>query len=95
MPLGRGFSSRSTSKQWPLNWECERWRSVASTGFLSAIEASLWGSTQVVVELKTVRRFENVHFAVVRSYLKSLGLRHGLLLNFSAVTLEIKRVIAP
>jgi GxxExxY protein len=47
----------------------------------------------VVVELKTVKTLEDAHFCTVRSYLKALGRHHGLLLNFSKATLEIKRVI--
>lgn len=49
---------------------------------------------QIVVELKAIKAFDLVHFAVVRSYLKAMRLRHGLLLNFNANTLEIKRVLA-
>jgi GxxExxY protein len=49
---------------------------------------------QIVVELKAIRALENVHFAVVRSYLRAAGLDHGLLLNFSRVTLEVRRVSA-
>ena len=50
---------------------------------------------EIVVELKAIRALEDVHFAIVRSYLRAVGKRHGLLLNFDAPTLEIKRVIAP
>ena len=32
---------------------------------------------QMVVELKAIRALENVHFAVVRSYLRAAGLDHG------------------
>lgn len=46
----------------------------------------------IVVELKATTAFEKVHFAVVRSYLKSLGLSCGLLLNFATTRLTIKRV---
>jgi GxxExxY protein len=49
----------------------------------------------IVVELKAVKRIENVHFQIVRSYLKAAGLKHGLLLNFSAPKLLIKRVLSP
>lgn len=49
----------------------------------------------IVVELKAIKDLEDIHFAVVRSYLKALGKRHGLILNFAKVKLEIKRVIAP
>jgi GxxExxY protein len=48
----------------------------------------------IVVELKTVKEFEDIHFAVVRSYLKAVGRKHGLLLNFAKGSLEVKRVIA-
>jgi GxxExxY protein len=49
---------------------------------------------QIVVELKAIRDLLPEHFAVVRSYLRAAGREHGLLLNFSKPTLEIKRVIA-
>ncbi len=47
----------------------------------------------LVVELKAVKALEDVHFAIVRSYLKATHLEHGLLLNFSAFPLNIKRVL--
>jgi GxxExxY protein len=46
----------------------------------------------VVVELKATSAIENIHFAVLRSYLKALGLSDGVLLNFAATRLSIKRV---
>src|SRR5512138_799688 len=49
----------------------------------------------IVVELKAVKALEDVHFAVVRSYLRATGREHGLILNFAKRMLEIKRVIAP
>lgn len=47
---------------------------------------------QVVVELKAVSGFDPMHFATVRSYLKATNCELGLLLNFAASTLQIKRV---
>ncbi|MCP4252824.1 MAG: GxxExxY protein [Candidatus Scalindua sp.] len=47
----------------------------------------------IVIELKAIRDLEDIHFAIVKSYLKSVGKKHGLLLNFAKVKLEIKRVI--
>ena len=47
----------------------------------------------IVVELKAVKNIEDVHFAVVKSYLKALGKEHGLIINFSKPVLEVKRVI--
>jgi len=47
---------------------------------------------RVVVELKAVRALEPVHFSVVRSYMKAVGVESGLLLNFAAMPLTVKRV---
>ncbi|HEX7499761.1 MAG TPA: GxxExxY protein, partial [Polyangia bacterium] len=51
-------------------------------------------AASIVVELKAVKAVEDVHFAVVRSYLRATGREHGLILNFAKPALEIKRVIA-
>ena len=48
---------------------------------------------RIIVELKAVKDFSDIHFAQLRSYLKTTGLKIGLLLNFSKPTLEIKRVV--
>jgi GxxExxY protein len=48
---------------------------------------------QIIVELKAVEAFENLHFAQVKSYLKATHRSIGLLLNFNAPTLVIKRVV--
>jgi GxxExxY protein len=47
---------------------------------------------RVVVELKAIKALEAVHFAVVRSYMKATNVESGLLLNFAAMPLTIKRV---
>ncbi|HEV3025825.1 MAG TPA: GxxExxY protein [Pirellulales bacterium] len=48
---------------------------------------------EIVVELKAVTALEDIHYAQLKSYLKATGLRVGLLLNFNATTLVIKRVV--
>ena len=48
---------------------------------------------EIVVELKAIKALEDVHFAQVRSYLKATGLHVGLLLNFNAPVLVIKRIV--
>ena len=53
----------------------------------------LFVAGQIVVELKAVKALEDIHFAQVKSYLKATGARTGLLLNFNAPTLVIKRVM--
>jgi GxxExxY protein len=47
---------------------------------------------KIVLELKAVEALENVHFAIVRSYLKVAGLADGLIVNFSTMPLTVKRV---
>jgi len=48
---------------------------------------------EVIVELKTVKEFDDSHLAQLRSYLKASGLKVGLLLNFAKAVLKIKRVV--
>ena len=46
----------------------------------------------VVAELKATKSLEDVHIAIVRSYLRATGCQRGLLLNFAAPTLQVKRI---
>jgi GxxExxY protein len=48
---------------------------------------------KIVAELKAVQALEDVRFAQVKSYLRATGLSVGLLLNFNAPRLVIKRVV--
>ena len=48
---------------------------------------------KIIIELKAVKEFADIHFAQLRSYLRATGLKIGLLLNFSRPTLEIKRIV--
>jgi len=50
---------------------------------------------RVIVEIKTVRKFEPVHEAQLLTYLKLGGIRVGLLINFHAFPLRdgIKRMV--
>ena len=48
---------------------------------------------EVLVELKAISALENVHEAQVLNYLRAYRLEVGLLLNFGAKSLEIKRLI--
>ncbi len=47
---------------------------------------------RVVVELKAIKALEPLHYSIVRSYMKATNLNSGLLLNFAAMPLTIKRV---
>jgi GxxExxY protein len=46
----------------------------------------------VVGELKAISALENIHFAIVRSYLKAANLGDALVLNFATPRLTVKRV---
>ena len=48
---------------------------------------------EVLVELKAISTLEDVHEAQILNYLKAYRLEIGLLLNFGAKSLEIKRLI--
>jgi GxxExxY protein len=50
---------------------------------------------RVLVELKAVKQLEGIHHAIVISYLKTTGVRIGLLMNFHAVLFEdgVKRIV--
>ena len=47
---------------------------------------------QIVVELKAIAAFDPIHYAVLLSYLKATKQVLGLLINFAAPTLQVKRV---
>ena len=49
---------------------------------------------EIVIDLKAISELQDVHFAIVRSQLRAVKRKHGLLLNFAKVTLEAKRVLA-
>ncbi|HVX88515.1 MAG TPA: GxxExxY protein [Gemmatimonadales bacterium] len=48
---------------------------------------------ELVVELKSAKRLEYLHFAQVRSYLAAAGKRVGLLLNFDQTRLTVRRIV--
>ncbi len=47
---------------------------------------------KVIIELKAISALENIHFAILRSYLKAADLADALLLNFAKARLTVKRV---
>jgi GxxExxY protein len=47
----------------------------------------------VVIELQAVDDLAEIHFAKLRSYLRAAGLRVGLLINFNAPKLVVRRVV--
>ncbi len=61
--------------------------------FVGRARIDLIVGQNIVLELKSVDKFHDIHFAQLKSYLRATGLRVGLLLNFHAPTLTIKRVL--
>ena len=50
------------------------------------------GSSRGGSDHRRVEGGPDIHFVILRSYLKATGREHGLLLNFATPTLEFKRV---
>jgi GxxExxY protein len=48
---------------------------------------------KVIVELKTVEKFEKAHEAQLLNYLKATGIHVGLLVNFKHPKAEVKRMV--
>jgi len=55
--------------------------------------ADLLVNGRVIVELKAVKAFDNVHFAQCLNYLKATGMEACLLINFGTPKIEIKRFV--
>ncbi|GAB2617655.1 GxxExxY protein [Belliella aquatica] len=55
--------------------------------------ADILVENKVIVELKTVKEIESIHFAQLLNYLKASNKTLGLLINFAKPKVEIKRVI--
>jgi GxxExxY protein len=47
----------------------------------------------VIVEMKTVKVFDEIHMAQCLNYLKATGIRICLLINFALPKIEIKRIV--
>ena len=48
---------------------------------------------KILIEIKTVEKIVNVHYAQVLNYLKATGIQLGLLINFGPRKLEYERII--
>jgi GxxExxY protein len=55
-------------------------------------DADIVVEDNVILEIKAVRALDDAHKAQTLNYLKSTGLRLGLLINFGAPRVEVKRV---
>ncbi len=48
---------------------------------------------KILVELKTIKEFDDIHIAQCLNYLRITGLKLCLLINFSKPRVEIKRIV--
>ena len=55
--------------------------------------ADLLVEESVIVELKTVNGFDDVHMAQCLNYLRATGIKICLLVNFAKPKVEIKRIV--
>ena len=93
--------SASIGEHCAWNWRRGAFRTRSSTRCGSTIvnvcsactRLDLLVERRVIVELKSVQRLEFVHMAQVLSYLRAAELHVGLLLNFFAAPLAIRRIV--
>jgi GxxExxY protein len=50
--------------------------------------------SEIAVDLKAISELLDIHFAILKSQLRAVKRKHGLILNFAKVKLEARRVIA-
>jgi GxxExxY protein len=72
----------------PIEVRYKRWR-------IPGQRIDLIVANVVLVEIKTVKHLKQIHTSQVVSYLKTTGLRVGLLMNFNGVRLKdgLKRIV--
>jgi GxxExxY protein len=79
-----------------LTFESERAVSVEYRGIkIPGQRIGLIVEKQIVLELKAIKRFDEIHCAQLLSYLRTTGLRIGLLINFRVPLLPhgLRRVV--
>ena len=55
--------------------------------------ADILVENEIIIELKTVKEFDDIHIAQCLNYLRITGLKLCLLINFSKPRVEIKRIV--
>ena len=102
--LGNGFQEVIYQRALAYrNEKSQGWNSLAKLNRIFSIKifqepigtrrADFVVAGEVLVELKAISALEDVHEAQILNYLKAYRLEIGLLLNFGAKSLEIKRLI--
>lgn len=57
--------------------------------------ADFFVEDKIMVELKAVKKFEDIHLAQAINYLEAYKMSIGLLINFGNTSLQFKRVMKP
>ena len=55
--------------------------------------ADLVVEDEIIVELKTVKKIDNIHFAQCLNYLKATNKKIALLINFESAGVQVKRIV--
>jgi len=55
--------------------------------------ADLLVSSEIIIEIKACDSMADIHIAQILGYLRATGLRHGILVNFGAPSLQIKKLV--
>jgi GxxExxY protein len=101
--LGPGFKERIYQQAYALElesrgitFECEKAIEVAYREWrIPGQRIDLIVEGIVLVEIKAVHTLKALHVAQVRSYLKTTGIRVGLLMNFNSILMKsgLKRIV--
>lgn len=98
--LGPGFEEvfyqRAMAKEIPtqrLEFAREVWIDVIYKGEKLGRKRVDFVIGEVMVEIKAQSQLEEVHYVQTLSYLKASGYKVGLLINFGAKTLQVKRLV--
>ena len=77
-----------------LNFEREKEMPIIYNGKnIGSRRADFLVDTDIMVELKAISKLEDVHFAQILNYLEAYKVKTGLLINFGASKLEVKRFV--
>jgi len=55
--------------------------------------SDLFVEDKIIVELKAIKRIDEIHHAQLMNYLKACKKRFGLILNFGSPKVEVKRIV--
>jgi GxxExxY protein len=98
--LGPGFEEviyqRALARELPthqLEFSREVWIDVHYKGEKIGSKRVDFVIDEVMVEIKAKAQLEDAHFVQTLSYLKASGYKVGLLINFGAAKLQIKRLV--